>query len=256
MKNISKEIFLNAIVCPTFGWLLRSGQRIEQLSEESLTLGEQFRIDQGIEIHNRARQLFPNGILVQRRNMVIALQQTTNLMNNPVISTIFEATFLTGNYVTKTDILKRKHNGWHLIEIKSSVNDKEEFIDDMAYTTMVVKHAGYNVNTISLLLISKDYRLGMSNEDLFVEIDHTDEVLHRVEVFDSVYDQINLITQAPVKPPPELLRECKNCPLFKECLGRDIKYHILEIPRLHQTKFEQLKELGGGVLKIFQMDSP
>ena len=64
MKNISKEVFLNALACPTLGWLLRSGQSIEQLSKEALTLGEQFRMDRGIEYqwvsiwtfnHQRAR---------------------------------------------------------------------------------------------------------------------------------------------------------------------------------------------------------
>ena len=60
MKNISKEVFLNALAYPTLGWLLRSGQSIERLSKEALTLGEQFRMDRGIEIHNRARQLCPH----------------------------------------------------------------------------------------------------------------------------------------------------------------------------------------------------
>ena len=244
MKNISKEVFLNTLACPTLGWLLRSGQSIEQLSKEALTLGEQFRMDQGIEIHNRARQLYPDGTLVQRRDMVIASQETMNLMSNSNISTILEATFLIDDYVTKADVLRRKDSSWHLIEVKSSVNDRDEFIDDMAYTVMVIEHAGFNLSTISLLLISKDYRRGMADKDLFVEIDHTDEVLDRVKLFESVCDQIKEITGALIKPEPELKRDCKNCPLFAECLGKGIENHILEIPRLHQTKFDRLKDLG------------
>lgn len=244
MKNISKEVFLNILACPTLGWLLGSGQNIEQLSKEVLTLGEQFRMDQGIEIHNRARQLYPDGTLVQRRDMVIALQETMNLMSNSNISTIFEATFLIDDYATKADVLRRKDSSWHLIEVKSSVNDRDEFIDDMAYTVMVIAHAGFNLSTISLLLISKDYRLGMANKDLFVEIDHTDEVLDRVELFESVCDQVKEITETLIKPEPELKRDCKNCPLFAECLGKGIENHILEIPRLHQTKLDRLKDLG------------
>lgn len=242
--NISKEVFLNTLICPTLGWLMRSGQDIEQLSEEALTLGEKFRMEQGLDIHNRARLLFPDGILVKRIGMEQALHQTKNLMGDPTTSTIFEATFLTDDYVTKTDMLKRKGDGWHLIEVKSSVIDKEEFINDMAYTTMVAKRAGCNISTISLLLISKDYRLGMDDKNLFIEIDHTVEVLERVEMFNQLYDQIRAITQASAKPEPELRRECKYCPLFDECLGKGIQHHILEIPRLLQKKFELLKESG------------
>ena len=77
-----------------------------------------------------------------------------------------------------------------------------------------------------------------------LEIDHTDEVLHRVELFRSVCDQIKEITGPLIKPEPELKHDCKNCPLFAECLGKGIENHILEIPRLHQTKFDRLKDLG------------
>jgi len=244
IRNITKEVFLNTLACSTLGWLMRSGQDIEQLSEEALTLGERFRIEQGIEVHRRARLLFPDGVLVKRVGMEQALQQTKDLINDPTSSTIFEATFLAGDCITKTDMLKRKGDSWHLIEVKSSVNDKEEFIDDMAYTTMVAKRAGCNISTISLLLISKDYRLGMNDNDLFIEINHTDDVQYRVEMFNEVYDKVRDITKAPSMPEPDLKRDCKHCSLFDECCGKGIEHHILEIPRLHHTKFKLLKEEG------------
>jgi len=78
MKNMSKSILLNALACPTLGWLLRSGQYIEEFSDESLTLADRFRIEQGIEIENRARQLFPNGILVDLE----AISETTTTIRS------------------------------------------------------------------------------------------------------------------------------------------------------------------------------
>ena len=80
MPNITKNIFLNALVCPILGWMLRSEGDIEGLSDQSLTQAERFRIEQGIEIENRARQLFPNGILVAEKRMHLA-QQTTRDLN-------------------------------------------------------------------------------------------------------------------------------------------------------------------------------
>jgi len=243
MRNVTKEIFLNTTVCPTLGWLLRSEEEVASLSEGARTLGEQFRIEQGLEVHRRARQLYPDGILVAPSNRTAMQEVTISLMNDPGVNTIFEATCVIDDYVTKADILKREGEGWHIFEVKSSVNDKEEFIDDMAYTTMVFNQSGHNITLISLVLISKDYRLGMSNEELFIEIDHTDEVLARAGEFYAVlFDYVKTITGAPTKPQPELRRDCKNCPLFGGCMGRDIKNHILEIPRLSQPKFEQLRE--------------
>ena len=244
MNNITKDIFLNTGVCPTLGWLLRSEEEIEQFSVKALTLGEQFRIDQGLDIHNRARHIFPDGILVDRKNLDKAIKETEELMNKPSLTTILEATFFVGDYATKADILKRKSDGWHLFEVKSGVNEKPEHIDDMAYTTMVFQKAGYKISAVSLLLISKDYRLGMKDEDLFVEIDYTDKVLARsIEFLAILFDYVKSVTSAPTKPTPELRRECKACPLFRDCVGKDIINHVLEIPRLTQTKFDQLKEL-------------
>lgn len=241
MHNVSKKIFLKALVCSTLGWLIR--MKMEEVSREP-TLGEKFRMEQGMEIGRRARELYPGGFLLDDMDIMSASKKTNSLMNDPNVSTIFEATFLIDGFIAKSDILKRKGDGWHMIEVKSSVNDKEEFIDDMAYTVMVIDRSGFNISNASLLLISKDFRLEMKNENLFVEIDHTDEVLGRVEVFKPVWEQIEEITRKSVKPEPELRFECRKCELFKECLGRDIENHIFDIPRLSQSKFDKLMELS------------
>ena len=241
MRNVSKEIFLNAVACPALGWLIRMSR--EEVSREP-TLGERFRMEQGMEIGKRARELHPNGVLIVDTNIASASKKTKSLMDDPNVPVLFEGTFLIDGFIAKADILKRKDDGWHMIEVKSSVNDKEEFIDDMAYTAMVIDHCGFDISIVSLLLISKGFRLGMKNENLFVEIDHTDKVLDRVELFKPFWEQIEDMTRRPVKPEPELRFVCRKCELFKECLGKDIENHIFDIPRLTQSKFDKLVELG------------
>lgn len=244
MKNVSKNVFLNTIICPSLGWLLRSGEPIEQLSEESLSLGDRFRIEQGAEIGDRARGLYPDSALVSEESVYAAAEQTLNLMRDSGVSVLLEATFLVDEYVTKADILKRKKGGWELIEVKSSVNDRPEFLDDLAYTSMVINRAGYSILAASLMLISRDYRLGMGDEELFVEIEHTDDVLLRAEILKAYWDQIRNETARPMMPEPELQLQCRKCPVLFVCLAKDIENHVLEIPRLSQKKFDSLKQLG------------
>lgn len=244
MKNVSKNVFLNTIVCPSLGWLLRSGEPIEKLSEGALSLGERFRIEQGAEIGERARGLYPDGALVSATMLSAAAEQTLNLVRDTSVSVLFEATFLVDEYVTKADILLRKNRGWQLIEVKSSVNDKPEFVDDLAYTAMVTNRAGLNISAASLMLISKDFRLGMGDEQLFVKINHRDEVLLRAAILEEYWDYVKGQTAAPTMPEPEVQLECKKCPLFSDCLGKGIDNHILEIPRLSQKKLDSLKQLG------------
>jgi len=89
MKNISKQVFLNAVACPSLGWLLRSGQEVEGLSYESLSLAEQFRIEQGAEIGRRARTLYPDGLLVQASNFAKSVEQTLALMQGKKTTVLF-----------------------------------------------------------------------------------------------------------------------------------------------------------------------
>jgi CRISPR/Cas system-associated exonuclease Cas4 (RecB family) len=244
MKNISKEVFLDAVACPSLGWLLRSEQEVEGLSYESLSLAEQFRMEQGAEIGRRARNLYPDGILVQSKSFTKSVEQTLALMRDKKTPVIFEAAFQVGNYATKADILKRDGKCWHLIEVKSDTNDKPELLADLAYTAMVITQAGFNIGRASLLLISKDYRLGMSDNELFVEVDHTVDCLMQAELLRECWDQIDKLTTASTMPEPDLKLICKKCPLFYDCLGKGVENHIFELPRLSEKRFAGLKELG------------
>ncbi len=237
MRNVTKHIFLNTLTCPSFAWLMRM-KRDKVISEP--TLCERFRMEQGIEIGRRVREAYPDGILIDEKDMIPAIERTKILMNNPNVSVIFESAFLADSLATRVDILRRESNGWHIIEVKSSVNDKEEFIDDMAYTALVLNLSNYKISKISLILISRDFRLGMANDKLFVEIDHTKEVVERMLQFKTYYSEMEQITRASSKPEAKLQFTCKKCPLFKDCVGKNIKNHIFDIPRLSQSKFKDL----------------
>lgn len=239
MSFIKKDLFLKAILCPRFAWLMKTGQ-----VPNEMTIGEQFIVEQGKQIGEKARELYPNGVLVDETNHNSATMTTQGLLNKLNVATIFEGSFSVGNFLTKADILRRQHDDdWQLIEVKSSVRDKAEFIDDMAYTTMVIQHSGLNVSNISLMLLSRDFRNGMESEDLFVQTDHTDGVLNRVEAFELRWEEIDELL-GNEEPESELCFECRHCKVFNSCQGTGIENPIFDIPRLSESKFEILKELG------------
>jgi len=240
-KNVTKTIFVNTLACPTLGWLMRV---MEAKKPEPPTLGKLFRMEQGRDIEMMARSLFPGGLAIEDANLDLAHEKTLNAIKNRDVSAIFDATFMVDNFVTKIDILQRVRGGSSLNEVKSSVVDKPEFIDDMAYTAMVAAKFGLKISDISLILISKDFRLGMGNDRLFVKIDHTDEVQSRADLFEPYWEPVEKITRAPRKPEPELKFVCKECELFEECLGAGIKNHIFNIPRLSEKKYDDLTKRG------------
>ena len=85
---------------------------------------------------------------------------------------------------------------------------------------MIARKAGLDISSCSLLLVSKDYRLGMPDENLFIENDITTEVFNRVEQFEQSYNSIAELLSKKEKPAPALKWECKNCDIFDECCGR------------------------------------
>jgi hypothetical protein len=197
-------------------------------------------MEQGIEIGKCARAVYPEGILVESHNQE-AINQTNQLLSDPNTKVIFEATFQYNNYITKSDILERTKSGWHLIEVKSSTKESKELIDDLAYTTTILQQSGLNITETSLMLVSKDYRLGMDDDQLFELVTCTDKVQKRVNTFIPILDQIDQIIQNDSPPEPDLILNCKNCQLREECHGNTIKNLIFDLPRLSNKKFQLLK---------------
>ncbi|KAA3598708.1 MAG: DUF2779 domain-containing protein [Calditrichaeota bacterium] len=244
--RITKQLFLNTISCTTLGW---NSKKSREQGEE-LSLDAQFRIDEGNQIGELARKSFPSGKLISELRSEIASLETKEVMQSSDIKNIFEATFIHENFVTKADVLTRNENGtWDLIEVKSSVNDKDEFIDDMAYTTMIIENCGVKIDKTFLYLVSKDFRLGMPLEKLFVGIEHTEEVKERVQEFKAVADSVVKVLETENKPLNPIEFKCKKCDFFADCSGHKIKKHIFSLPRLSQKKYSDLKELGVDLIK-------
>ncbi|MCK4886362.1 MAG: DUF2779 domain-containing protein [Planctomycetes bacterium] len=233
---ITKDIFLNTFTCPTLGWKI-----YHDPSTEPLSLHDKFIIEEGIQIGRRARTLYPQGILVSGEN-ISAAKTTAELLKDQNCSVIFEATFITDSFIAKADILLRQDNGWKVVEVKSATNKKTELVEDLAYTTLVAKKAGLKVSSCSLMLVSKDYRLGMNDEKLFEEVDCKDEVFKVVTEFEKLGPAVVALLRSNSMPNKSLESICKGCDLFKQCWG-DSDNHIFDLPRLHHTKFCQLRDL-------------
>jgi hypothetical protein len=238
MTTVNKETFLNAVLCPTLGWLTNSGEYTKPVS-----MIDKFNMEQGLEVHKRAKSIFPEACSITDVDIQTAANKTRKLLAGNEISVIYEAAFLAENCAARADILERQEAGWKLFEVKSKTNDEKELIDDMAYTVMVAQKAGLNITACSLLLISKEFRLGMSDEKLFREIVHTKEVLAKAKEFKALCDDIYKSVSQDTKPKPVLKWDCRNCPIFRECCGKGIDHHIFELPRISQKKFAGLVTL-------------
>jgi CRISPR/Cas system-associated exonuclease Cas4 (RecB family) len=243
MRYISKDIFLNTIFCPTLGWRLKN----ESIQEE-LSPGTLFRMEQGKEIGRLARELHPDGIPINESDSVSSALVTHQYLDNPKKRVLFEATFLADNYVAKADIILQHSKGWDLIEVKSSVNQNQEHIDDMAYTTLVALKSGFRPSKIFLQILDKNYRLEQPLKNLFTIVDCTTDVFERADEFSQVFEEVHRIVTLPDEPEVRLTFKCKQCEYFERCVGEEIKEHIFHIPRLSQKNTDLL--IARGIVSI------
>jgi hypothetical protein len=238
-KLISKSLFLNFLSCKTLYWFELNSDK-----KQILTEAEKLRIEEGLEIGEFARSIYPEGILIEAKNLELAAKQTQIHMNDAQVEVLFEATFIADGFVTKADILVREKEGWKLIEVKSSLHDdlkaSSDHIDDLAYTTFVSKASGLNIKSIELMRLSKDYRLGDSTENLFKTIDCKAEVEIRAGEFRDIADKV---TEIVSQPKAILNTACKKCDYFKDiCVGKNLVHPITEIPRINEKKLNVLVE--------------
>lgn len=240
LKKITKAIFLESMTCLTKGWYL-----YHRDISPAFTAGEQLRIDEGREIGELARQLYPEGILIEEHGSD-AIDKTKELISSN-IKILFEASFTQNGFITRADILIFEDDGWHLVEVKSSTDYSKKsktaqslLIDDLAYTLMVIGDA-IPIAKISIMTLSKDFRLGMDLTKLFVISDVTSDAQSRTDYFNVTKLKIETTLHAEQKPNPNWIYPCKVCEFFKnECLGKNIRNTIFNLPRITEKKCNEL----------------
>ncbi len=110
-----------------------------------------------------AQLTFPNAIEVKGETIDAAISETKKLIEQNENITLFEATFLSNGKVVRTDILEKKKNVLNIIEVKSKSYDSDEedspkkkfdeYVEDVAYQTLVLKEAYPYFEVHSFLLL-------------------------------------------------------------------------------------------------------
>jgi len=242
---LSKSRYLSGLQCHLRLW--NSCFNRELASE--VTPAQQALFGTGQEVGELATRLFPEGVLIREDHFhhEEAVQTTRNIVQDPSVSTIFEAAFLYHDLRIRVDILKRLDNGqWNMIEVKSSTSVKDIHLPDVAIQYYVLKASGLNINRAFLLLINNQYVYDGSNFDLenfFSFYDVTDEVLSIQNEIPSSIDEQHQMLSAADAPLVQPSRHCNTpfiCEFWEYCT-KDMPAHwIFDLYGVSQKKFDEL----------------
>ncbi len=230
--------------CPTLGW-----QTKRRMLPRLTGLNNEILLFEGKKIHKMSWDLFPDGLNAQKQNIDSSAQYTKELLQNPENKTLFEASFVIDGYSVRTDVLQRDEEGlWNMFEVKSGNKYKAKYAQDMAFSMMVLRKAGIKTGKATLMCLSHGYRLGMDTSKLFTKYECGEKVDLRISEFMPFFDTAREEIESDEMPEPYLKRACKNCPVFDSCMGKDVKNHIFDLPRLSVPAIEELIMLGSDTI--------
>lgn len=236
---INKNVFINYLDCPTLGWMSR-----RKLIPRQIGLNDRLLMREGRDIHKLSWNLFPGAVNAQKSEIQTSEQHTKQLIeeNN---KTILEASFVSGGFSVRADIIRKTDSGsWQLFEVKSGSKYKVKYVEDMAFSAMVMAKAGIKAESATLMHLSNSYRIGMEIEKLFSSLDCSEKVaakmMEYIDISQKAFDDI----ESDTMPEPYLKRNCKNCPVFETCMGKGVKNHIFDLPRLSGLAIEELIAAG------------
>jgi hypothetical protein len=167
-RYLTKSRFLLAVECPTKLYFTGKDTEYQNLNKEDSFL--EMLADGGFQVGALAKLMHPGGIEINERDHARAEKETTALLKRDNVI-LFEPAIRHGDLFVRIDILVKKKNAFHLIEVKAKSYDSDNpniegkrggitsdmlpYIQDVAFQTHVLRSA-YPKSRIASSLLMPD----------------------------------------------------------------------------------------------------
>jgi hypothetical protein len=250
MSNLlTKTDFIQGYLqCPTHTWL--KVHKPDAVTKIPLTDFEQQIIEQGIEVEDWARKLFPDGVLVESFKQQ-AIADTLELLEQGS-KTIFQATFEGDDLYSMVDILSwdeaKQH--WVINEVKGTTSKdvkKEVHEQDATFQYITLKEAGLNVGQVNLIELDKEFiKDGPIDPKKLLKItDITDKVLElEQDIRLRIADAKRILARETAPPECDCIYRSRanQCPTFAYNHPDVPAYSVHDICRIGASK-KKLREM-------------
>ena len=226
--RLSKSRYTAGVQChKLLWWKVHEPLAVELQPDKVL----QDRFDQGKQVGELARTLFPGGVLVEDRSVA----RTRKLIDEHAPA-IFEASFLADDTFVAVDVLEPANDGFHLTEVKSSSSQKEEHLPDVAVQVHVLNRSGINVTGASVMHLNKECH----HPDLTNLFERTDVTAAVQPLLNKVGWEIEAQLRMLEGPLPDIAiglqcHEPYACPFMERCWPQDPD-HIMRLYNIGPKK--------------------
>ncbi len=241
---LTKSDFLRYRTCPAYCWTHK--YRPDLIPEAPIDALR--RANDGGAIELLARDLFPDGVLVDARDATEATRATEIAIANGA-TTIFQAAVITRSGLhARADVLTRhpSGHGWNLIEIKSSTSAAFDHKKDATFQRIAFTEAGFTLRDVQLMHLDRAYRRNgrVELERLFRFDSSVMAWSQRYlgETMAEIDAALTMVRHAEICPPCgcDQLTRGKRCPVFPvfhpELLGGNTVYDLVSINQKHLSE--------------------
>ncbi|WP_295558928.1 DUF2779 domain-containing protein [uncultured Hyphomicrobium sp.] len=255
--KLSKTNYLVYRDCAHNAWM--KVHKPEIYHDEPLSVFEQAIIEIGNDVDVRARELFPDGVLIRRGDAA----GTADLVaiHTPVL---YQPVFETDRYTTACDILvwNGTQGVYDLYEVKASTSGEDRkakddlYAHDIAFQALVLRENGVPLGRLNLVRLNGEYVSdgALDLTRLFTREDFTDRVTPILDTvaaeMDAAHDLIQL--SALPAPPCSCIYKGRSsqCTTFAYVNPHVPDYSVHDLTRIG-TSPKKLKELvDAGILAI------
>jgi len=246
--RLSKSKFIAGVQCLKRLYYQIHQPELAEQSDES----KEARLEQGNEIGLLAQSRFPRGVFVAfDGGLGDAQAQTASLLDDSSVPAIFEATFQHQGVLVRVDILERRPGSrWRLIEVKSSVDLKDQYLYDVAIQANVLRGCGLDISSSCLMHLNRDYVYDGQQHDpkqLFTIRNLTGQIRKLdAEIPKLLKAQRKALAQetAPEISPGSQCSHPVPCEFYSHCNPPVPEHHISSLPKLSGKKQVELMDQG------------
>ena len=157
----------------------------------------------GNRFTNEVRKNYGEGADLSENNPELALSETIKFIKDKKV--IYEGAFVYSDTLVRADVLIKKNDGWELLEAKSSKEPKDEYIDDIAIQSYIIKSSKIiKISKVKLIHINGEFTYQGDNDysDLISnEYELSDKILSREKLVQTYIDKFKPIADEKYPKP-------------------------------------------------------
>jgi hypothetical protein len=236
---LTKSKYVAGLQCPKLLWWTIHEPDAPELTGDD---GLQAILVRGHRVGELARAHIPGGVLVdQPHHELEARVAATAKALRGGAGIVYEASFFEDGIFVSVDILERRRAGFALVEVKSTLDVKEEHLPDVAVQLHVARRAGIAVRRADVMHLNRECRHpDLSN--LFVRESVTTRVRGHLRAVPKQATSMRAILgrALPTVPTGQHCHKPYACPFIERCWPKLPEHHISTLYRIRASHAAKL----------------